>query len=572
MGLMAATVPGARANLSVFYSDVGPLRLSVDASGSNAGSEIVQVEKPAGATVERAFLFAASTGTSHFMPQDGEVAIDGTGVEWDGERTIPSAVNAVNVMADVTEMVKPKIDFTTFGRAVFDLTEAHPSEMDGEILVVVFNDPLVRTNTVTLLYGAQAKTGDSFAVSLGEPLKASAEVTMSLGISYGYQPGLNATGDQYSTVDVNGTRLTSSAGGQDDCPERFSGTPEWIECRNGTLITVGGLDDSTANPLDPNATAKTCLNEGVQAPRCDDELYDLRPFVPTGSTSIGVDTLNPSDDDNIFFAAFSLTASTAVTEGGIVLSPTGTRTQAELPHAFTALVQDASGQPAVGREVTLDVVSGPNAGTSLTTTTDIAGKVHFSYESSVAGMDTLEASAMDGSGKTRTSNSVTQTWIPRVGYTFGGGWPFAGESLSLYYAYDPGHYEANMARGAANWNETPTRLQIAKWPGPPYAVHLQAFDVDQPDEWWGLAIFPEDCSICGYTQNMIALNQRTLDPESGAQTNAVVTHELGHTIGLEHPYGIRSPVPSVMWQGYIEGLVRSKPQAFDTARVNAMYP
>lgn len=36
----------------------------------------------------------------------------------------------------------------------------------------------------------------------------------------------------------------------------------------------------------------------------DDELYDLRPFIPLGTTTVSVKTLNPSNDDNIFLAAF----------------------------------------------------------------------------------------------------------------------------------------------------------------------------------------------------------------------------------------------------------------------------
>ena len=51
---------------------------------------------------------------------------------------------------------------------------------------------------------------------------------MSLGISFSYQGCC-----QYSMIDANGQRVTTSAGGQDDG-----------EAANGALITVGGLDDS----------------------------------------------------------------------------------------------------------------------------------------------------------------------------------------------------------------------------------------------------------------------------------------------------------------------------------------
>ena len=57
--------------------------------------------------------------------------------------------------------------------------------------------------------------------------------------------------------------MTSQAGGQDD------GASE-----DGALLTVGGLDDTNANP-DP-------VSRGPGF-RGDDELYDLRPFVSNGS-------------------------------------------------------------------------------------------------------------------------------------------------------------------------------------------------------------------------------------------------------------------------------------------------
>ena len=110
----------------------------------------------------------------------------------------------------------------------------------------------------------------------------------SLGISYGHQPT-----SQYSQIDVNGVRLTTSAGGEDDG-----------QSVNGALLTVGGLDDSNVNPPDPYTT-------GVYGPNYDDELYNLLPFVSDGDVTITVYTINPSDDDNIFFSAMFLGSTTA---------------------------------------------------------------------------------------------------------------------------------------------------------------------------------------------------------------------------------------------------------------------
>jgi len=111
---------------------------------------------------------------------------------------------------------------------------------------------------------------------------------MSLGISFGFQPSA-----QFSYVDVNGARLSSCAGGQDD------GQPA-----DGALITVGGTGDDSANPADPNQV--NCN------PRDDDELYDLIPFAKQGDTQMIVNTLNPSGDDNIHLAIFNLSVRAAI--------------------------------------------------------------------------------------------------------------------------------------------------------------------------------------------------------------------------------------------------------------------
>ncbi len=65
---------------------------------------------------------------------------------------------------------------------------------------------------------------------------------------------------------------------------------------DGEVLIVGGLDDSNSYPLDP-------YQAGVYGPFYDDEWYNLIPFVSDGDTSIMVYTLNPPDDDDVFFSA-----------------------------------------------------------------------------------------------------------------------------------------------------------------------------------------------------------------------------------------------------------------------------
>jgi PKD repeat protein len=299
---VAASEQATRANASIAsaalaggltsaYSATGKLALSVDGLGTNDPSGIVQVEKPAGATVKAAFLVAASTGGSARTLLAGDVKIDGVGFPW--AISVASTIGSWNHWADVTSLVKPKIDAAPAGRVNFTITEVSTFGIDGEVLAVVFDDPSQATdNTIVLLFGAQNVAGDQFVVSLANPLDLSDPalvLNMGLGISFGFQPG-----GQFSEVNVNSVRLSSSAGGQDDAAGTVS---------NGTLLTVGGLDDATSNPP-PFAAAST--------PRTDDELYDLKPFVANGDASITVTTRNPSNDDNIFFASFFLTVKASV--------------------------------------------------------------------------------------------------------------------------------------------------------------------------------------------------------------------------------------------------------------------
>ena len=60
---------------------------------------------------------------------------------------------------------------------------------------------------------------------------------------------------------------------------------------DGTVLIVGGLDDSNSYPLDP-------YQAGVYGPYYDDAWYNSIPFVSDGDTSITVYTFNPPNDDN----------------------------------------------------------------------------------------------------------------------------------------------------------------------------------------------------------------------------------------------------------------------------------
>lgn len=373
----------------------GKVSLSVDGLGTTSSTGNIRVDKPTGAKVRAAYLASASTGFSGYTIPNGGVLIDGAAVNWD--LVISNSISSKNHWADVTSLVKTKIDAAPAGIVNFTITENNSPSIDGEILAVVFDDPgQTSDNTIVLLFGAQNIAGDTFNIGLATPINKSApgfKLDFSLGISYSYQ---QFGTQQYSQVDVNGQRLTTAAGGEDDG-----------QSANGALLTVGGIGDSNANPADPYATP----NATDQA-RSDDELYSLVPFVKDGDTSIKVFTKNPSNDDNIFFAALTLGATTAVVGEGIVLSPQAATNPVGTSHTVTATVQDSNGNPIPNRAVTFEVISGPNVGITGTATTDTTGKASFTYTGSGGpGTDQIQASYRNNQELIIRSNIVTKTWV-----------------------------------------------------------------------------------------------------------------------------------------------------------------
>lgn len=394
-GLVAT--PSAQAAIMPFTTENGLISLSLDAIGTNAASGVVQVQKPAGATVRKAYLLAA-TVPNNTMISNTDITIDGNPVTFNA--TVSNFLGGIvnSYRGDVTSLVKPTIDAAPTGLVDFTIVEnaAKRFSIDGEILAVIFDDPNQTTsNTIVLLFGAQNTTGDNFMILLANPINTGTPgfaLDFSLGISFGAQGTT-----QYSQVDVStntrpAARLTTSAGGQDDGA-----------LANGALITVGGIGDTNANPPDPFALP---TNE-----RSDDEFYSLIPFVSNGDTSIDVATLNPSNDDNIFFSALFIGANTAVVGEGIVLVPVSATNPIGEPHTLTATVQDSNGQPIVGRAVTFRVLSGPNANLMGTSNTNTQGQATFTYTSSVTGTDTIEACFINSQQQEVCSNQVTKTWI-----------------------------------------------------------------------------------------------------------------------------------------------------------------
>ena len=254
--------------------------LSVDGAGTTSSSSVIQVES-----------VRAQLGGLRFC--DGN-RLDHPGRQRAGESSptawIQSASHSYfySYAAEITSLVKATIDAAPAGRVNLSITEV--GAIEGVIVAVVFDDASqVQDNTVSLMFGAQQSAGDDFFISLAAPLNLATpglRAELGLGISYSYMDGGYA--GQFSRVTVNGTLMTSCAGGQDDGV-----------AANGALLTVGGLDDDATNSSGPCPSSL--------GTRADDEQYSLLPFVRTGDTQIAVHTVNPSGDDNIFFASIFLT-------------------------------------------------------------------------------------------------------------------------------------------------------------------------------------------------------------------------------------------------------------------------
>jgi Bacterial Ig-like domain (group 1) len=407
-------------NSKLQISEYGKVTLSVDGIGTNASSGIVSVEKPAGATVRKAFVAAASiypTTSLYIMPQDG-IKIDGVGINnWiqdtNNSNGLENALGSRNYFANVTELVRAKLDAAPAGRVDFTMSEVASGEIDGEILAVIFDDPnQTSNNSIVLMFGSQEPDGDTFNLLFASPIvqQPNFKVDFSLGITYSARNQNSQTSVvDVTRIDPSGTaqiprRLTSDAGGPDDGLP----SPNQTQPDNGALLTVGGLDDSNANPTDPNSESQ------IDA-RNDDELYNLAPFMQNGDTKLKVLTNNISGDDNIFFAAFAIQGASAVVNDGITLAPVTALNPVGTSHTVTATIQNLTGNPIVGQKVDFRIAAGPNKGKTGSGITNANGQATFTYSSdataaNAAGTDEITASYIVAGAKV-SANKAFKTWI-----------------------------------------------------------------------------------------------------------------------------------------------------------------
>ena len=279
-GLMSVS---AHASLTAFQTFTGTVGVSTDGFGSTSQAGVISALVPVGSTVIAAYLYTSTFAAS----------LAGVGGTLQGNAVTYTSLgtnNASSVLtagrADVTSIVKPLIDGGPGGVYNFNVTETS-SVQDGEALVVVYSNGALAIGTIGILDGFSASSGDSTAINFAaglNPLAPGFKAEMFLGIGF-------SCCSQQSTVTVNGTTITTTAGNNDDGVGSLS---------NGQLITVGGFDDPISTLLPSYAN--------------DHERYSLTPQITAGDTSIAIRTLNPSSDDNIFLAVFDVSGIAFINE------------------------------------------------------------------------------------------------------------------------------------------------------------------------------------------------------------------------------------------------------------------
>jgi hypothetical protein len=274
----------------------GHVGVSVDGIGSNntpVGD--VQANIPVGATVLQAYLYSAGVPFPFYSDAPKTLADYNTaGITLAGNpiTNFSTLVGAISTprpdigrwftgRADVTSLVQTLTAGAVTPNFSWTVSEGTKNNrIDGEVLVVVYSDPSLPLGSVALINGGQNTGGETTNVSLGSPLGDPTDPGFAARL--GFAISFSCCG-QESQITVNGSPLADHAGNNDD----------GLVVQDGSLITVGGLGDPTTN---------------LASYANDRELYDLAPYLHTGDTGFQIHTVNPTADDNIFFADLYITA------------------------------------------------------------------------------------------------------------------------------------------------------------------------------------------------------------------------------------------------------------------------
>lgn len=301
----------AFATLTTFQAFTGNVGVSVNGGGSllNTLPNGLTAEVPAGSTVIAAYLYTSTYGgigaTAGSIAPQGSAGGTFNGTTVNYTALIPNSSDA-GLQAgrtDVTSLVKAEINpsgnLAVGGVYNFAVTESNSSNQDGEILDVIYSNPSLPTQSIGILDGSSASSGDASSINFSSS-PAGSTVYMSIGDGFSYDLG---GGGQFSTITVDGSSLTQAAG---NCDESQDGglPPNPTSCANGDLITAGvlglnadgSINTTYSNPFTPIG------DTNIQT---DHELYNISSLInPANGNTINLTTTNSSFDDNIFMEVF----------------------------------------------------------------------------------------------------------------------------------------------------------------------------------------------------------------------------------------------------------------------------
>lgn len=288
----------AEASLTPFMTYVGQNGLSTGGCGSTTQACTFTSSVPVGSTVLGAYLYTSlySQGSASTAPTGN--TLNGQAVTYTTALGVNTTGSLQAYRANVTSIVGPIVAAATSMTLSFNVTETSALQ-DGEALVIVYSNSSLSTQTVAILDGFSASTGDTSSVNFASPLHPTAPgfvADFRIGDGFSFD-GAGCTGSgQVSTITVNSQALTSVAGCNDDSVDASPG--------NGNLFTVGGDFD----PFTPIVAG------GQNVTANDHERYNLASFIADGSTSISLRSFNASGDDNIFLETFLVSGVAAINQ------------------------------------------------------------------------------------------------------------------------------------------------------------------------------------------------------------------------------------------------------------------
>jgi hypothetical protein len=296
-GFLLSYSSNSFASLTTFQSYSGNVGISVDGGGSVSSSlpDGLTASVPTGSTVVAAYLYSST-----YDVYDPGGTFNGSNVTYtalpaNASSDVPLQAGRANVTSLVAAEVNPSGHTAVGGTYNFAVTESDTSYQDGEVLVVVYSNPTIPTSSIGILDGAASSAGDTSMINFASNPSGDT-VLMSVGDGFSYdQDGVT---DQYSTINVDGSLLTSAAGNCDSSQDGY--------CANGDLITAGKLG------LNANGSVNTAYSNpftpiGDTNTDTDHELYNISSLIkPSAGDSITLNTQNTSLDDNIFLETFDV--------------------------------------------------------------------------------------------------------------------------------------------------------------------------------------------------------------------------------------------------------------------------